>query len=228
MDKRYNNVIVKKAWGSEYLAFQNKDVALWVLNINKDQSTSLHCHSKKMTGLICLSGQIKIDFLADSKILNELDKNMIRRGLFHKTTALSNNGAIVLELETPNNKRDLLRLSDNYGRENNPYEEEKDEILKTSDCLWLKTPRINKSKEYQFKNKKFLIEHISSLSQLKDKNDNDLILLLSGGFYKKIKNDQIVSTESGDVGYYKIMKQVVSKMDGVCKKTIILTITNNE
>ena len=36
---RYENNIVKKPWGYEYLAYQNDKVGLWFLYIAKDQQT---------------------------------------------------------------------------------------------------------------------------------------------------------------------------------------------
>ena len=50
---------------------------------------------------------------------------MIRPGLFHSTKGLAKKDSIVLEIETPINKDDLVRYKDNYGRENKPYEGKK-------------------------------------------------------------------------------------------------------
>ena len=47
---------------------------------------------------------------------------MIDKGVFHQTTATSNSGAFLMEIETPVNKRDLVRLKDKYGREGEGYE----------------------------------------------------------------------------------------------------------
>ena len=56
---------------------------------------------------------------------------MIRPGLFHSTKPLSKKNSIVLEIETPINKNDLVRYKDNYGRENKPYEgKKKDEKIR--------------------------------------------------------------------------------------------------
>ena len=63
------------------------------------------------------------------KILKAPDKLMIRPGLFHSTKSLSKD-SIVLEIETPINKNDLVRYKDNYGRENKPYEGKKDEEIR--------------------------------------------------------------------------------------------------
>ena len=42
----YSNKINDKPWGKEYLAYQNEKIGIWILHINKDQETSLHCHFK--------------------------------------------------------------------------------------------------------------------------------------------------------------------------------------
>ena len=45
----YIGKINDKPWGKEYLSFQNKHIGIWMLTVNKDQETSLHCHFKKDT-----------------------------------------------------------------------------------------------------------------------------------------------------------------------------------
>ena len=63
MGSKYQDLIVEKPWGYEYLAYENKDVALWALYISYDQETSLHCHPNKDTGLIVLDGSVNVSFL---------------------------------------------------------------------------------------------------------------------------------------------------------------------
>lgn len=222
MNNKYNKIQVLKPWGKEYLAYQNKEVALWVLHLNEKQSTSMHCHPTKTTGLVCVAGDITVSFLADCKPMQPLSKVMIRRGLFHKTEAHIH--SIIFEIESPNNKKDLLRLKDSYGRESKSYEGKNSEVKRTKDCLWIKEPKPGRSKTYTFFGKELVVENLKSLKQLKNKKDDDLIILLSGGFYKRVDKRKLVSTKAGDVGYFKIMKQVVKEMDGVCKNTIIMTI----
>ena len=53
----------KKPWGKEYLLYQNDDVAIWHLFIEPGQSTSLHCHPSKKTGLVVLDGAAKVSFI---------------------------------------------------------------------------------------------------------------------------------------------------------------------
>lgn len=57
----YFNKVNDKPWGKEYLAFQNNQIGIWILHINKDQETSLHCHFKKDTILFPLLGSFKIN-----------------------------------------------------------------------------------------------------------------------------------------------------------------------
>lgn len=116
--------IIEKPWGHEYLCFRNENVAIWVLNINKGHSTSLHCHPNKNTALIVLSGEIELSFIRDTAPhrLFGLNKLNIFRGRFHQTRALTDN-VVLLEVEAPDNKRDILRLEDSYGRQKEPIEE---------------------------------------------------------------------------------------------------------
>ena len=143
MDNRKYNNVVKKPWGYEYLAYENKDVALWFLYIKPTHATSLHCHPNKTTGLILLDGKAEVSFLNSSSILNPTNKVMIRKGLFHSTKAISEKGAFVFEIETPVDKQDLVRFKDNYGREGKPYEDETFEMPKAEDCLWIFDPKLN-------------------------------------------------------------------------------------
>lgn len=224
MEKQYNKIVVNKPWGREFLAYQNENVALWVLYIKHGESTSLHCHPTKTTGLVCFEGQIRVDFLADHRDMSALSKVMIRRGLFHKTTAVSKGGAIVLEIETPNMKSDLLRLNDKYGRESKSYEGKNFQSKRPKNALQIKNPPPGVSKTYIFRGRKLIVEHITDIGVINNKKDSDLVFLLSGGIYKKVDNRKLVSTISGDVGYAKIMKQVSCQMDGLMPNTIILTI----
>lgn len=117
----FKDVLIVKPWGSEYMLYSTPQIELWHLHINKDEKTSFHCHPNKKTGLVVLQGSARVDFINDSIELNRLDKVMMRPGLFHSTTALYD-GLNLLEIETPPNKNDLIRMDDSYGRKNLPYE----------------------------------------------------------------------------------------------------------
>jgi len=118
--KDYKSVVIPKPWGKEYLLFEESNVAGWVLHINRGEKTSLHCHPKKKTSLIVLNGEAKISFLTSSIEVSRGNKTIIRQGVFHSTEALSD--LCLLEIETPVDKGDLIRLKDLYGREGTPYE----------------------------------------------------------------------------------------------------------
>lgn len=118
----YENVVVKKPWGEEYLLFENANIAIWHLKINPVFETSLHCHPNKKTGLIVLGGEAEVDFLGDKFRKGPADKIMIRQGVFHRTRNVGASVLELLEIETPNNKADIVRLEDRYGRAHTPYE----------------------------------------------------------------------------------------------------------
>lgn len=218
----HSSNIVKKPWGYEYLAYENENVGLWFLNIKKDQSTSMHCHPTKTTGLVILDGIAEVSFLSDKRILQGLDKVMIRRGLFHQTKALSDS-VLLLEIETPKDKHDLVRLSDKYGRESKPYEDDSFEYPKQSDCLWIEEPKTNQPITYQFGNCTLIVENINDITALNSKKDTDLLMFLKGGLLRNIDGRDHLVTIPGDVGFANIIKQVSSQLDGVAENTIIMT-----
>lgn len=117
----YKNLVVKKPWGYEYLLFENDFVAIWVLHLKKGHGTSMHCHPLKKTSLVVLSGIAQSSTLSGWFDLTVLDGLFIENGVFHTTKALSNE-VFVMEIETPPNKKDLVRLKDSYGREGKGYE----------------------------------------------------------------------------------------------------------
>ncbi len=120
----FHNKLVKKPWGNEYLLYENDEVSLWHLKIKEKHETSLHSHPTKKTGLIVLSGCASISFLNGSENrVFPAEKVMIRQGVFHKTKA-SVGDVELLEIETPKDKLDIVRLKDAYGRANQPYEDE--------------------------------------------------------------------------------------------------------
>ena len=122
----YDNKIVNKPWGNEYVIFTNSNkLSVTLLNISYKKKTSLHCHPIKKTGFIILSGKALIQlglWNASLKKYIAPSKLMIRTGLFHSIKALSKKGVCALEFETPANKNDLVRYKDNYGRQQKPYE----------------------------------------------------------------------------------------------------------
>jgi quercetin dioxygenase-like cupin family protein len=118
----YADQVVMKPWGYEYLLFGTADAAGWVLFIQAGHATSMHCHRQKTTSLIVLDGLVRCSTLASSHLRQVGDALQIAAGAFHQTAALSASGAFVLEIESPQRKLDLVRLTDSYGREGTGYE----------------------------------------------------------------------------------------------------------
>jgi D-beta-D-heptose 7-phosphate kinase/D-beta-D-heptose 1-phosphate adenosyltransferase len=124
----YKNKICIKPWGYEYLAFESTKIGIWILNINKNNKTSLHTHFNKDTTLIVISGTIKLNLIDNNyKLLSIFDIINIPKNKFHGIESISDN-SIILELEIYNDninfsdKNDLFRINDIYNRENTGYE----------------------------------------------------------------------------------------------------------
>ena len=125
IDSLYDNRLVKKPWGYEYVVYRHKNnLSVTLLKINYNQSTSLHCHpQKKWVYSFEWSSFISTWFMEKrSEIHSSPSKRMIARGLFHSIKSLSKKGLVALEFETPVNKKDLVRFKDSYGRRNKSYE----------------------------------------------------------------------------------------------------------
>jgi len=118
----YRNIVVNKPWGYEYLWFQNEKVAIWFLYIKKDNGTSLHCHAKKRTSLIVLDGEVQCTTLDDKYRMKTLEGIVLEPCVFHSSKAFSEDGAFIMEIETPPMKGDLVRMNDAYGRQGTGYE----------------------------------------------------------------------------------------------------------
>jgi quercetin dioxygenase-like cupin family protein len=147
----YKKSVVNKPWGYEYLMFENKEVAIWMLYLSKNQSTSMHAHPNKKTTLIVIRGEVLCSTLEGFYRRKEGEGLVIGSGVFHTTKAVSNNGAIIMEMETPPNKRDLVRLKDLYGREGKGYEGIKEMTRELSRYEYIDFHGINPKKRKSLK-----------------------------------------------------------------------------
>ena len=76
---------------------------------------------KKNTGLILLHGSVGVSFLTSSQ--NDFSAQVNDKAwIVSFYEDISDCGAYLLEIEAPKDKRDLVRISDTYGRANTPYE----------------------------------------------------------------------------------------------------------
>jgi hypothetical protein len=114
-----------------------------MLYLAHNHETSLHCHPKKNTGLFVVSGEVKVSFLRGSTKLTSPSKINIMRARFHSTKATSSEGAFVLEIEAPEDKDDLVRIEDKYGRAHTAYEDERFHFEKPDHYHWFSDAESN-------------------------------------------------------------------------------------
>ena len=137
MNEDLSRVVVRKPWGREYLCYRNEALAIWALNIASGRATSLHCHPHKNTALIVLDGRVEIEFIRGTPLrMAGLDKINVFRGRFHRTRAVYGD-ATLLEVEAPDDKRDIVRLEDDYGRVGLPIEGPESEEGRRQDCTMI-------------------------------------------------------------------------------------------
>lgn len=196
--KKINEVIVNKPWGKEHCIYECENLAIWHLTINPQKKTSLHCHPTKKTALILLNNKAKINLIERSFELNGLSKIMLRQGMFHQTENISNDAINLIEVETPNNKFDLVRIEDDYGRKNKAFE---------SDSSWENKTDLEKNLEL---NKHRIISGLNfKIQKFKDalnsnySDDSIVIILNKFGFLVDCKNGLC---ETGEALTIKIAK----------------------
>jgi hypothetical protein len=179
--KDYSEICVAKPWGHEYLAYQNEHLGIWMLHIKENCKTSMHCHPKKNTGLVCLAGAVEVSFLKNKIPLKGIDKIMIFRGRFHSTQALSPGGSWVLEVESPQDKHDLVRLNDDHGRAGQAYEGKTCESPRTDDMLRIERPSEADPWTDTFRGAKMTSRVITDVSQLYNRPYFEVSVILTGG-----------------------------------------------
>lgn len=201
----YQNVLVKKPWGCEYRMYDNGLVSVWHLFIRHGERTSMHCHPTKKTGIILLSGEAVVSFLNDSRTIRSLAKLMIREGLFHSTAAVSPEGVVVLETETPSDKADLVRLEDEYGRQEKPYEGSEAVIPLGEDCIRLSAPREEDVQRTRLGDCTLSMEKVREAAGLLERPPGEVIVVLEGGLFSRT-GDPVLSI--GDV----VSSETVSRL----------------
>ncbi len=181
----YQDVIVSKPWGYEYLCYQNEVLAIWFLFIRAGERTSMHCHPNKNTGFVVLEGEVALSFLRNTLTLRGLEKIHIFRGRFHSTRAVSTPGAFLLEIETPEDKHDLVRLEDSYGRVATGYEGVEHELPRSADCLWIGEPG---DKDFVAQTNGCTLRHFAAgdADRLAAFSDRDFLVVSRGGLMARL------------------------------------------
>ncbi len=191
----FSKVIVNKPWGYEYLAYANKNIAIWIMYIKKNFCNSMHCHLEKKTNLMLLSGKAVFSTLQEGHVIKEGDIIAIDKKSFHSTQAISDEGIFVMEIENPVNKVDLLRLSDEYGRETKGYES-KNEISRNIDsynAVFFENEEFDKAKRIgnmglyfkKFEDDRELIEYMNS-------NNESINAVVEGTIISDISGEMIM------------------------------------
>ncbi|MCP3850913.1 MAG: hypothetical protein GY694_11855 [Gammaproteobacteria bacterium] len=121
----FKNITVEKPWGEEYLLFENKDAAIWILKLAPHKSTSFHAHSNKITSLIVLEGKASCKTFTKDYVFQPLEAIVLGKKVFHQTINVTTDDLYLMEIESPVNKFDLVRYKDNYGRSGQSYESKK-------------------------------------------------------------------------------------------------------
>lgn len=214
--------IIKKPWGFEYLVYENSEVALWLLYIAYDNQTSFHAHSNKTTGLIVLDGEAKINFFDNSIYVSKLEKMSLRKGLFHSTKSISESGTFLFEIESPNDKLDLVRLKDIYGRQGKPYEDSSYEYPKKSDCLTIKHLE---NKEISFHDCKLIFTKIENINQLTKYHNSTNVMFLNGGL---LTDYDINVINPADIVRVRIIKELSKAFTKIAEDTFVIIFLKNE
>ena len=180
----YCNKVVYKPWGYEYVVYSDSNrLAITFVKINYGHKTSLHCHPQKKTGFIILDGKALVQigiYKENSKCFRALSRLVFRPGLFHSIKAISKQGICALEFETPFKKNDLVRFTDDYGRQSKHYEGKKFTKNIGSNFIKFKKPKLGKKRKYNFKNLEILLEVRKNLKNLIKKDDKTTSAILDG------------------------------------------------
>lgn len=114
--------VIPKPWGEEYRVYDDALLDAWLLTLTAGQCTSEHSHARKDTELLCLRGQGEVAGgdgrsrpIAPGCIVH------IDAGAIHRTTAIT--ALTIVEIETPRDKLDVVRLRDDSGRAGRGYEQ---------------------------------------------------------------------------------------------------------
>jgi mannose-6-phosphate isomerase-like protein (cupin superfamily) len=121
-DLSYLDRLISKPWGSEFRVYEDAFTEVWWLHITPQHRTSLHCHPNKLTALLCLEGKGTLTTCTGLHYALEPGVVLqIERGAYHRS-ASSDTALTLVEVETPKNKFDLVRIDDDYRDVTEPYE----------------------------------------------------------------------------------------------------------
>ena len=195
-DRVYDNKVVNKPWGYEYVVYRNQNnLCVTLLSIDYKKTTSLHCHPNKKSGFILLRGKALFQlglWKKRSEVHSSPSKRMIARGLFHSVKSVSKKGLLALEFETPVDKKDLVRFKDAYGRKNKSYEGKKYTKKIGSNFIKFKKPRVGVKQVYKFNDVTVSLEVHKNFKNILKNNSNTIFAILGGSIGDK-KGKKVLS-----------------------------------
>ncbi len=223
----YSKRLVFKPWGYEYVIYNDSNkLAVTFLYIKYGRRTSLHSHPQKKTGFIILEGKASVQigiYKKNTKLFSSLSRLVFRPGLFHSLKATTKKGLYALEFEAPYKKNDLLRLEDNYGRQQKEYEGKKyTKNIFGTNLIRFKKPQLGKKNLYYFNNIEVLIETYKNLKGLK--YDNSSSAILSGKIIDN-KGQEVIA--AGEVVKTSTLK-ILSKQFKIFKNITLLKVSKKK
>jgi mannose-6-phosphate isomerase-like protein (cupin superfamily) len=123
-DLAYLDRLIVKPWGAEFRVYEDDLADVWYLHIKAGHRTSLHCHPHKRTALLGIAGKATLS--TRSGLQYALEPGVVLQiepGAYHRISA-SSTGMRLVEVETPKDKLDLVRLEDDTRAPGEPYESE--------------------------------------------------------------------------------------------------------
>ena len=220
MKKNYNNRVILKPWGEEYVIFKDKKkIAITYLKLKKGFSTSLHCHPNKKTGFLILKGTAEVQvgiYKKNIKKYKPLSILVLRPGLFHKIKASNNTDLFALEIENPYDKKDLVRMIDDYGRSKKSYESLDNSRPFESRDIIFSIPNKNKKNLYILNSINIELKFYKNFKQYKSYDDKSVSIILSGNI---ITNNKTSIIGTGEIvksftlkklsQYFKVNKEIL-------------------
>jgi mannose-6-phosphate isomerase-like protein (cupin superfamily) len=123
-DLSYLDRLILKPWGSEFRVYEDDFTDVWCVNIKPEHRTSLHCHLRKLAAILCLGGKGTLSTCSGVRYALEPGVVLqIEPGAYHRSAATSA-GLLLIEIETPKDKLDLLCIEDDYRTSAYAYEDE--------------------------------------------------------------------------------------------------------
>jgi mannose-6-phosphate isomerase-like protein (cupin superfamily) len=114
-------VFVPKPWGFEYLCFRDANFDIWELHLYPHASTSSHLHTKKDVLVLVLEGTTTLSMTNHEELLSVGEVRIIKQKAIHQFINTNETTTRILEIESPPDRHDLIRIKDNYGRAGMSY-----------------------------------------------------------------------------------------------------------